>query len=131
MASPVTMHTQYLPPKDAGSPALAVQVIQLVDSYMIWVGATDTTAENVEKAMGHGRLCKDWACALPSKKDGSVVGTSLFRSARSDSSLSMAQRLARRLEKTVYVSVDIEEWQIKEAEMGIIGVVDRVGIQSE
>lgn len=67
MAGVVTVHNQYLPPTKPSSPALAVQVIQLVESYMIWVGTTNVMAEDVDKATLHGKLCKDWACAVPGK----------------------------------------------------------------
>lgn len=53
-------------PPDDNLPALVVQVTALVDSYMIWVGATTVSAESSSKAMANGALCKDWACAIPS-----------------------------------------------------------------
>lgn len=55
---------------DSSLPRLAVQIICLVDSYMIWVGATpDGRGEQVEGAAElaplQGHLVRDWACAMP------------------------------------------------------------------
>lgn len=54
----------------SSSPALAMQIICLVDSYMIWVGATlDGEGEQAEGGAGlaplRGHLARDWACAMP------------------------------------------------------------------
>jgi hypothetical protein len=48
-----------------------MQIICLVDSYMIWVGTTcdiqDGQVEGcAELAPLQGRLGRDWACAMPS-----------------------------------------------------------------
>jgi len=48
---------------DPSLPALALQVIELVESYMIWVGVARGSAED---AVQSGNLGKDWACAMPS-----------------------------------------------------------------
>lgn len=55
---------------DSSLPSLAMQIICLVDSYMIWVGTTsDVQGERVEGggelAPLQGRLARDWACAMP------------------------------------------------------------------
>jgi hypothetical protein len=63
----ISVETKYLAPSDPSLPALALQVTRLVDSYMLWVGITEGSPTNVEKASLHGNLCKDWACAMPPK----------------------------------------------------------------
>jgi len=55
---------------DSSLPPLAMQIICLVDSYMIWVGTTsDGPGEQVEGgaelAPLQGHLARDWACAMP------------------------------------------------------------------
>lgn len=55
---------------DTSFPPLAMQIICLVDSYMIWVGTTsDTQGEQIEGgaelAPLQGHLARDWACAMP------------------------------------------------------------------
>ena len=82
-------------------PPIVVQVTELVDSYMIWVGVDDVGG-TAEDAVARGRLAKDWACAMPHGG-----GTSLFRSGDSDSALGMAQRLARRFGKQIFLAVDV------------------------
>ncbi|PFH53832.1 hypothetical protein AMATHDRAFT_136955 [Amanita thiersii Skay4041] len=114
MNGAIPIHTEYFPPSDPALPAFALQIIKLVDSYMIWVGTTDVQAEEVDRAMGQGNLCKNWAYGLPTKMNcvsagADAIGTSLFGSADSDTALSMAQRLGRRIGKPVFVSVDIGE----------------------
>ena len=55
---------------DSSLPPLAMQIIRLVDSYMIWVGAaSDGQGEKAEGgaelAPLQGHLARDWACAMP------------------------------------------------------------------
>lgn len=52
---------------DSSLPPLTMQVICLVDSYMIWVGTTsDGRGEGgAELAPLQGHLARDWACAMP------------------------------------------------------------------
>ena len=55
---------------DSSLPPLTMQIICLVDSYMIWVGTTsDGRGEQVEGgaelAPLQGQLARDWACAMP------------------------------------------------------------------
>ena len=106
MAMLISVRTKYIAPAEAGLPALGVHITRLVDSYMVWVGVTDETAETVENAPQSGSLCRDWAYAMPPAAGGAVsVGgagvaateglqaTTLYRSTGSDVALSMAQRL--------------------------------------
>jgi hypothetical protein len=107
---------------DSSLPRLAVQIICLVDSYMVWVGATsDGRGEQVEGtaelAPLQGHLARDWACAMPPVRfghpsravnsrrqaetnfgikvyeGGTATASALFRSADSDAAFSMSQRL--------------------------------------
>lgn len=113
----VHVYTKYVPPTEPALPPLALQVTQLVGSYMIWVGATEEPAEKVEYAPLRGALTRDWVCAMPptsvcpspcslvSRKSDCVLvlpkaspgvsgaATTLHRSSSSDVSYSMAQRL--------------------------------------
>ncbi|KAF8070607.1 hypothetical protein FPV67DRAFT_1561372 [Lyophyllum atratum] len=104
----ISVDTKYLAPSDPSLPALALQVTRLVDSYMLWIGTTDRSAEDVYEAATQGSLCKDWACAMPPRyAGGAVPATSLFRSTESDVALSMAQRLAKRFGKQIFLSIDV------------------------
>lgn len=107
--SSIKTRTIYIPPSDRDLPALALQVMSLMDSYMIWLGVTEEPPERVESAANSGSLCKDWACAMPSSPGSRVPGpaTSLFRSTGSDVALSMGQRLATKFRKQIFLSVDI------------------------
>jgi len=54
---------------------LAMQIICLVDSYMIWVGATsdgrgEQAEGGAELAPTQGHLARDWACAMPPVRFG-------------------------------------------------------------
>ncbi|KAF8839491.1 hypothetical protein BDN67DRAFT_969999 [Paxillus ammoniavirescens] len=100
---------RYIPPPEPTLPALALHVTSLVDSYMLWVGVTEEPPETVQNAPRSGSLCRDWACAMPSAPGTTALGpaTSLFRSSGSDVALSMAQRLAKRFRKQIFLSVDI------------------------
>ncbi|KAH7911983.1 hypothetical protein BJ138DRAFT_1084495 [Hygrophoropsis aurantiaca] len=107
--SAIRIKTICILPSDPSLPALALRITSLVDSYMLWVGVTDQPAENIENAPPSGSLCKDWACAMPVAHNSSQVGpaTSLFHSSSSDIAFSMAQRLARRFRKQIFLSIDI------------------------
>lgn len=55
-----------------GIPATIIQITELLQSYMIWVGTMDADLANpvdeetVERlAAAQGCLAKDWACAMP------------------------------------------------------------------
>ncbi|KAH9949600.1 hypothetical protein B0H21DRAFT_727593 [Amylocystis lapponica] len=106
----IRVHTTFIPPSDVSLPALAVQTTQLVDSYMLWVGTTEQPPEEVHKAPSLGFLSKDWACAMPARDSNANIppaATSLLRSSSSDVALSMAQRLARRFKKQIFLSIDV------------------------
>lgn len=64
---PISTKTKYLAPTDPTMPGMALEVIELVDSYMIWVGVAESP-ETVAKATLEGNLCRDWACAMPPKR---------------------------------------------------------------
>lgn len=73
----IRVKTRHVPPFDSSLPALAVQVTQLVDSYMLWVGTTDESAGDVEKAPLQGYLSKDWACAMPARDVSLMLETEI------------------------------------------------------
>ena len=116
MTGDVTIYTKYVAPSRPGGRGLAVQVIELVDSYMIWVGGAEGGPEEVGRAMEQGRLCRDWACGVVG------AGTRLAGGGDGDA-LGMASRLARRLGKMVYVSVDVSGVEIVEAERGVVEAI--------
>ena len=62
---PITITTRYLESKTPGLSALVVQVTQLVDSYMVWVGISEAGPEAKERTVAQGHLCRDWAVAMP------------------------------------------------------------------
>jgi proteasome assembly chaperone 4 len=73
MASEGSIKSQVkiLDSSDPSLPPLALQITQLVDTYMLWIGAVDTNVEGAEeKAVLNGSLCKDWACAMPPRAVG-------------------------------------------------------------
>ncbi|KAF9469935.1 hypothetical protein BDZ94DRAFT_43665 [Collybia nuda] len=135
-ASSISVETQVLTSSNLSQPALALQVIQLVDSYMLWVGVAEGSLDDVQKSTLRGNLCKDWACAMPPITAGTIgPATSLFRSTGSDIALSMAQRLARRFKKQILLSVDIPSTYLAagqgpgillEAEKGIVKVLSGI-----
>jgi len=60
---------------DSSLPPLAMQIICLVDSYMIWVGTTsegrgEEAEGGAELAPLQGHLARDWACAMPPVRFG-------------------------------------------------------------
>jgi len=108
MSIGISIETKYLPSSDPSLPALALQVTCLVNSYMLWIGTTDASPEDVSKALSEGNLAHDWACAMPPITSGAPASaTWLFRSSGSEVSMAIAQRLARRFRKQIYLSVDI------------------------
>ncbi|OCH92333.1 hypothetical protein OBBRIDRAFT_727043 [Obba rivulosa] len=104
----INVKTTYVPSAEPHLPPLAVRTTQLVDSYMVWVGTTDVPPEEVDIAPSQGCLSKDWACAMPAR-DSMTPGaaTHLYRTPSSDAALSMAQRLARRFKKQIFLSIDV------------------------
>ncbi|KAH9935531.1 uncharacterized protein B0H18DRAFT_976134 [Fomitopsis serialis] len=108
--SNITVETKLVSPPDPTLPALAIQVTRLLDSYMLWIGTTDETAEDVHSAPLQGHLARDWACAMPVRNlsaNTPPAATSLYRSSSSDAALSMSQRLARRFKKQIFLSIDL------------------------
>ncbi|KAF8588722.1 hypothetical protein K439DRAFT_1334796 [Ramaria rubella] len=104
----ISVSTYYIPPIHINSPPLAFQVTSLIDSYMIWIGIMEGTAENVHAAASNGRLAQEWACAMPSTHSSiPSPGTSLYRASNADIALPMAQRLARRFKIQVFLSIDL------------------------
>ncbi|TFK54132.1 hypothetical protein OE88DRAFT_1711083 [Heliocybe sulcata] len=108
--TPPSIHvsSRYIPSSDSTLPALALQVTHLVDSYMLWIGSTEDPPEEVDIAPLRGSLAKDWACAMPSITSAMPApGTSMFSSPSSDFALAMAQRLAMRFKKQIFLSIDV------------------------
>ncbi|PCH43615.1 hypothetical protein WOLCODRAFT_26060 [Wolfiporia cocos MD-104 SS10] len=108
--SHIHVETRHVVPVDHSLPSLAVQVTRLVDSYMLWVGMTAEAAEDIESAPMQGYLAHDWACAMPARTSNPNIppaATALFRSSGSDAALPMAQRLARRFGKQIFLSIDV------------------------
>ncbi|KAF6763113.1 hypothetical protein DFP72DRAFT_986861 [Ephemerocybe angulata] len=104
----MSLADMYLASSTPSLPGLVLQVTQLVDSYMLWVGISDGGPDDIERVASQGSLCKDWAVAMPPRPPAKEAsGTSLFRPASSDVALSMAQRLARRFKKQIFLSVDM------------------------
>ncbi|KAH9858781.1 hypothetical protein C2E23DRAFT_19475 [Lenzites betulinus] len=107
--SRIQVDTQYFPSAGHALPPLAVQTTRLVNSYMLWVGTTDVEQDQVETAPLQGSLAKDWACAMPVRETPGTpaAATPLYRSSSSEAALSMAQRLARRFKKQIFLSIDM------------------------
>ncbi|KAI0082059.1 hypothetical protein K474DRAFT_1688402 [Panus rudis PR-1116 ss-1] len=105
----IQVETKYIPPPEPYLPALGLQVTQLTGSYMVWVGVTEESAENAQLVPLRGFLLKDWACAMPPGPNVAIppAATSLYRASSSDTALPMAQRLARRFKKQIFLSVDV------------------------
>lgn len=64
LPSAISVKTKYLPSSEQSLPALALQVTRLVNSYMLWIGTTDVSPEDISKAPLQGSLARDWACAM-------------------------------------------------------------------
>ncbi|KAF8973101.1 hypothetical protein BDZ97DRAFT_652432 [Flammula alnicola] len=123
---------------DPSLPPLVLQITQMVDTYMLWIGAAEskTSFGNGEQAVLGGKLCKDWACAMPPRVSGGPsAATSLFRSSSSDVALPMAQRLAKRFQKQIFLSVDIPagfvslgqgQKLVLDAEKGIVATLKEI-----
>ncbi|KAG2356444.1 hypothetical protein BDR07DRAFT_1473755 [Suillus spraguei] len=140
-SSLIFVTSRYVAPSDPSLPALALQITSLVGSYMIWVGVTNQPPESVQNAARSGVLCRDWACAMPASPGrafwkGFGPATSLFRSSSSDVSFSMAQRLARRFHRQIFLSVDVPATLLStprgshllfDAEKGIVAALNSLG----
>ncbi|KAH8119097.1 hypothetical protein DFH11DRAFT_419754 [Phellopilus nigrolimitatus] len=104
----IETEVKYFAPSGDSMPALVLQLTRLVDSYMLWIGPTDSGPEDAHKAPLRGSLCRDWACAMPPASNNiPPSGTALFRASASDLALAMAQRLARRFNKQIFLSIDL------------------------
>lgn len=62
------VHLKRLESSDPSLPSLVLQITQLVDTYMVWIGIAD--GDDTEKAVLRGHLCNDWACAMPPRAVG-------------------------------------------------------------
>ncbi|TFK44373.1 hypothetical protein BDQ12DRAFT_672867 [Crucibulum laeve] len=132
----ISVNTQHLVSANHSLPSLALQVTKLVDSYMLWIGIAEGSPDDAETSVFQGSLCKDWACAMPPKTPGTIPpATSLFRSSSTDIALSMAQRLAKRFQKQIFLSVDLPTTflsmgqglqLLQEAEKGIVVTLKRI-----
>jgi proteasome assembly chaperone 4 len=87
----IPIHRQFVTPQDPSLSPIAIQITCLDGSYLVWAGAADARAAELDEMTELGHLCKDWACAMP----GGEATTSLFRTAGSDWAASMAQRLGK------------------------------------
>lgn len=65
MTTSIKVETKVIHSVEPSLPALALQITTMVDSYMLWIGTTDTSPEDVPKAPLQGNLARDWACAMP------------------------------------------------------------------
>jgi proteasome assembly chaperone 4 len=117
----ISVETKYFASSGASSPALALQMTCLVDSYMLWIGVTEELEENASRAILQGHLGKDWAVSMPpwkvrnSRNEGigwlqqgnsfsplhhqtlPATGSQLLRSSSSDVALSISKRLGEQL----------------------------------
>lgn len=62
--------TSYAFEPTSATPCIILQITELVDSYMIWVGSTDSDLSSsdrdaIEQQIALGRFASDWACAMP------------------------------------------------------------------
>lgn len=64
----------FKPEDQLGIPGIIVQVIQGVESYLVWAGITNVTPnrdddpEELDRIVKHGRLGNDWACSMSTNK---------------------------------------------------------------
>ena len=63
----IKVQVQIIGANDPASPPMVLQVTQMVDTYMLWIGAVENISDigAGENAVLSGNLCKDWACAMP------------------------------------------------------------------
>lgn len=80
------VQTKVLNSSDPSLPPLVLQITQMVDTYMLWIGAADgnTNVGNGENAVLNGNLCKDWACAMPPRFVGFRVSYRVDRNRRTE-----------------------------------------------
>ncbi|KIY64442.1 hypothetical protein CYLTODRAFT_425200 [Cylindrobasidium torrendii FP15055 ss-10] len=111
----VSQHTTTIPDHSA---RLSMQITALVDSYMIWVGSADATTED-SNPEENGRLCRDWAYAMP-QPNKQPIGTTLFRTSASDAASSIAQRIARKMDRAIFLSADVPPQHALVAEKWVV-----------
>ncbi|KAJ6594103.1 hypothetical protein B0H19DRAFT_1093812 [Mycena capillaripes] len=118
--SSISVHREYFPGNDPSQTGIVVETTVLKGgAYMFWAGMC-ASEEEKDGAVERGRLARDWACAMPpSGTTGVSTGTALFRTA-SDAALSMACRLATRLNSQVFVGLDVESRLVMLAEKRIV-----------
>lgn len=65
--SAIKVQVKIIGANDPASPPLVLQVTQMVNTYMLWIGAVENISDigAGENAVLSGNLCKDWACAMP------------------------------------------------------------------
>jgi len=109
----IKVETRTFTPPTPLSPTFALQITHLTDSYMLWIGTVPPVAEgqDARPTAPDAKVARDWACAMPSGTTSvPAIGTSLFRTPASDVALPLAQRLARRFKKQIFLSVDLSEF---------------------
>jgi len=135
MESSIKTRVHVLPSSDPTLPPLVLHVIHLDDSFMLWAGSSSSgNPDDAEKAVLNGNLCRDWACAMPTRTNYALppAATSLFRSSSSDVALSMARRLAKRFRKQIFLAIDLPltlgqgEQLLYEAERGIVETLEKI-----
>ncbi|KAJ7072137.1 hypothetical protein C8F01DRAFT_1102699 [Mycena amicta] len=124
--SEISVHRHFSAGSDASQRGLVVETTMLRGTYMFWVGPC-MSEEEMETAVEQGRLARDWACAMPPLANGEGSGTPLFRNTANDAALSMAMRLAKRLQSQVFVSLDVEGLEAVRAEQDIVKACKAVG----
>ncbi|KZT52264.1 hypothetical protein CALCODRAFT_441821 [Calocera cornea HHB12733] len=144
MSSPKIRTTSYrFPPSFPSAPTFGLQVTQLKDTYLLWVGVLPASAGDlptVSDPMQEARLGRDWAVGMPGRGNLPPVGTQLLRSSGEDLALPLSQRLARRFKKQVFLSVDVGEVAsgvggaegariLLDVERGLVGVL--VGLEKQ
>lgn len=77
LPSDIRIITKSVVPTDKSLPTLALQVICLVNSYMVWVGVASSPNEEARVTVNHGNLCRDWACGMPAISVCPTVSTKL------------------------------------------------------
>ncbi|KIY67843.1 hypothetical protein CYLTODRAFT_422205 [Cylindrobasidium torrendii FP15055 ss-10] len=98
-----------------------MQINALVDSHMIWVGSANGTTED-SNSVENGSLCRDWVYAMP-QPNKQPMGTTLFRTSASDTALSMAQRIARKTDKAIFLSADVSPQHALVAEKLVVNTL--------
>ncbi|EJU04053.1 hypothetical protein DACRYDRAFT_76351 [Dacryopinax primogenitus] len=114
------------PPSLPTAPTFGLYVTSLTDTYLLWLGVLPPSATAISvpdplreeegssgaDMMGLGtdaKLGRDWAMGMPGRGAIPAVGTQLLKGVGEDVALPLAQRLARRFKKQVFLSVDVGE----------------------